>query len=98
MKTIDSDTTCRTCGARLPTGPLSGLCPACLLDSSLDALAPVDTRLSPTESPVTVSQPWRFGRYQVLEEISRGGAGVVFRARDEALRRDVALKLLRAGS
>ena len=52
---------------------------------ALDALASADTRPSSTESPVTASQPWRFGRYQVLEEISRGGAGVVFRARDEAL-------------
>ncbi|PYT08391.1 MAG: hypothetical protein DMF60_04840 [Acidobacteria bacterium] len=37
MKTIDSHATRRT---RLPAGPLSGLCPACLFDSSLDGLAP----------------------------------------------------------
>jgi tetratricopeptide (TPR) repeat protein/tRNA A-37 threonylcarbamoyl transferase component Bud32 len=34
------------------------------------------------------------GRYQILDEIARGGLGVVFRARDPVAQRDVALKLL----
>ncbi len=37
------------------------------------------------------------GRYRVEEEIGRGGMGVVYRAFDRDLRRDVAMKVLRPG-
>ena len=48
----------------------------------------------PADPAVPEGEPRQIDRYQVLERVGRGGMGVVYRARDPVLDRDVAIKSL----
>ena len=63
---------------------------------------PSTANATPGERPTPVSQTFGLSAgtliaeaYRVIDVLGRGGMGVVLRARDELLERDVAIKLIR---
>ena len=91
MSHPDSAPSCQGCGAPLDRVTLGGPCPRCVALGFFASPPPVDEDRHRTPSGVVNR---RLGDYELIEEIARGGMGVVYRAEDMRLGRQVAIKFL----
>jgi len=78
---------CSRCGGSMPPGTALGdNCPGCLLELGLrDTISTTALSIAPGQ---------QLGSYEILSLLGKGGMGEVYRARDNKLNREVAIKLL----
>ncbi|HEY8931953.1 MAG TPA: serine/threonine-protein kinase, partial [Rariglobus sp.] len=102
MNTLSEPRSCPQCGAPIPAGAAEGLCPRCLLALNLATQThlagetqPPAAGGAPAVPPLPLEEVAKlFPQLEIIRLVGTGGMGAVYQARQPALDRHVALKLL----